>query len=40
LEDDDELLQRDFDTELEELYGREYDDDFLLVERDDFDDLD
>ena len=37
LEDDEELLQRDFDDE--ELWGREYDDDFL-VERDVFDDLD
>jgi hypothetical protein len=36
LEDDEELLQRDF--EAEELFGREYDD--FLVERDAFDDLD
>jgi hypothetical protein len=36
LEDDTELLRRDFDAE--ELFGREYDD--FLVERDDFDDLD
>jgi len=37
LEDDEELLQRDFDAE--DLFGREYDD-FLLVERDAFYDLD
>jgi len=38
LEDDEELLQRDFDVEELELWGREYDD--FLVERDAFDDLD
>ena len=37
LEEDEELLQRDFGDE--ELLEREYDDDFL-VERDAFDDLD
>jgi hypothetical protein len=38
LEDDEELLQRDFDVEELELWSREYDD--FLVERDAFDDLD
>jgi hypothetical protein len=38
LEDDEELLQRDFENSDEELFGREYDD--FLVERDAFDDLD
>ena len=35
LEDDEELLQRDFDAEFEEFFEREYDD--FLAERDAFD---
>ena len=37
LEDEEELLQRDFEDSDEEFFGREYDDDFL-AERDVFDD--
>ena len=36
LEDDEELLQRDFDAKFEEFFEREYDD--FLAERDAFDD--
>jgi len=39
LEDDEELSRRDIDRDAEELFEREYDDDFV-VERDFFDDLD